>query len=241
MNQGNMQNRIRQITPEEISQAQQLKQLSPEELQKTQVLNLKDVEEAVRYEKKNSRKPVIIITIIGILFLVMGTTFQIIPKLSSKENRAIEKRERRDTSDELLKNFVPEKTSMNCFMEGKNGLDGTDTKFTITYSFENKKLIGFTKMFNVNQTIGNPAGQEAIANYLTGYQSLLNPIPGYQISVVPNGNGFVTTVQVDFKTINLMNLAPIQQQHFSTSIDYAMDTAYNTIKNDMIAKGYNCN
>ena len=46
-------------------------QMTPEELQRTQVINLKDVEEVVRIEKRTSKKPAIIVAIIG-LALVMG-------------------------------------------------------------------------------------------------------------------------------------------------------------------------
>ena len=41
--------------------------MTQEELQKTQVLNLKDVEEAARFERITSKKPAIIVATIGLV------------------------------------------------------------------------------------------------------------------------------------------------------------------------------
>ena len=55
MNQNNQN--VRQITPEEIAQAEGLpKPMTPEELQKTQILNLNELENTIRFEKITSKK-----------------------------------------------------------------------------------------------------------------------------------------------------------------------------------------
>ena len=56
-----------------------------EELQRTQVLNLKDVEETVKYEKSISKKPAMIIAIIGAIFLTLGSTLQIAKTMKKSE------------------------------------------------------------------------------------------------------------------------------------------------------------
>ena len=61
MNQNDMNNQPRMVTPEEI---QQVNHISPEELQETQVLNLRDVQEAMKFEKRTSKKPAIILGIV---------------------------------------------------------------------------------------------------------------------------------------------------------------------------------
>ena len=88
MNQNNYQG-IRQVTPEEIAQAQGIP-LTHEELQKTQVLNLKEFSETVRFEKLTSKKPAIILAVIGALLITFGTTFQIAESLSKKAQPVIE-------------------------------------------------------------------------------------------------------------------------------------------------------
>ena len=65
MNQ-NMQ--VRQISQEEVDIARGVKQqMTPEELQRTQVLNFQDVEDLANFEKRTSKKPAIIIAILGII------------------------------------------------------------------------------------------------------------------------------------------------------------------------------
>ena len=68
----------------------------------------------------------------------------------------------------------------------------------------------------------------------------MNPTDGYQIEVVPNGEGLLVTVVVDFKTLDLTLLNPTQQNHFSTSVDYPLETAKETIQTDMVTKGLIC-
>ena len=91
MNQNDMRNQPRAVSPEEI---ERVNKLSPEELQKTQVLNLKDVEEAVRIEKRTSKKPAIILGIVGITLLLFGSGFQIATALKEKkqEESVVEQR-----------------------------------------------------------------------------------------------------------------------------------------------------
>jgi hypothetical protein len=237
MNQNNI-HRIRQVTPEEVAQVQRVP-LTQEELQKTHVLNLQEVQEAVRFEKMTSKKPAIFVAVIGFLLITFGTTFQVSQTLSANrakqnkvEQRSIEKEEP-IVEKEIMK-------SLKCSLNSFNNADGTDTAFTVLYNFTNNKLVGFTKTFHIAVTPGSTVGTTTVQAYLKNYQAFLNQLEGYQISVNPVDNGLVTTVIVDYNLLDLTTVPEIQQTHFSTKIDYAIDTPYETIEQDMKNNNYTC-
>ena len=211
----------------------QIEGMTQEELQKTQVLNLQEVEEAVRYEKRTSKKPAIIAGIIGVFLLLLGGSYQVIHTYMAKqeEARMIEKR----------KTAVEVKTeTMVCSRTTLGNANGTDNVFTIKYILEDGKLIEFTKSFSVTPTPGNPIGAQGIAGYLQAYKSFMNPTNGYKISVVENDKGFVTTVEVDLEKLSMDNLNPQQQKHQSTSVEYQFNTPREEIETDMTTQGFTC-
>lgn len=237
MNQNNIQ-RIRQVTPQEVAQARGIK-LTQEELQKTHVLNLQEVKEAVRYEKMTSKKPAIFVAIVGALLIAFGTSFQVAKTMSSNANNKIEQRNTAKSEETPITKEV-KSTSLTCQLLSPNNEDGTDTTFSIIYNFKNDKLINFTKTFNVTITPGSTIGSTTIQSYLKAYQAFLNQLSGYQISVNPTDNGFITIVNVNYSLLNIQQLPEVQQTHFSTKVDYAMDTSYTQISQDMLNNGFTC-
>ena len=235
----------RQISPEEVLQVQnpkqyqqqQQQQMTQQELQRTQVLNIDELEKTVRFEKISSKKPAIIVAAIGILFLTFGTTFQVASNLKGSS-----KVEKRDIAEEVVeKNDVkPATTNLNCNIAATNQADGTDTVYSILYTFEDNKLVGFKKVYTITPTPGNPLGAATVQNYIIGYQPFLNPIDGYQISVIPTGEGLVVTVEVDYTKLDLTLLNPTQQNHFTTKLDYPLETAKEKIQTDMVTNGLIC-
>ena len=238
MNQSNIQGGVRQITPEEIAQAQG-RQLTPEELQKTQVLNLQAVEEVVKFEKRTSKKPALIVAIIGVLLLTLGTTFQIATTLKARKNARIEQRriEERLAKQQKEEVKIPDLTCVETLL---NNIDGTDTVLTNVYEFDEDGLIRFSKEFQIQQTVGNPAGAITVQNYITNYQPFINPIDGYQITVVPNATGLVVNVKVDFTKLDVTALNPIQLTHKSTSLDFAMGTSKEKVQSTLTSAGAIC-
>ena len=204
-------------------------------LQRTQVLNLKEFEEVARFEKRTSRKPAVLFAVLGFLLIAFGMAFQMKDSLTSREAAKVEKRK---VSKEVV--TTPKETSLECTLTNLNNADGTDTVYTIDYHFLDQKLTGFTKMFTATATVGAELGPVSIQNYLNAYPAFLNPIEGYQISAVPIVNGVVVTVIVDFDTLDLLKLNPKQQEHFSTSIDYPLDTELGQIQQEMFAGGFQC-
>ena len=59
-------------------------QLTKEELTKTQVLNLTTLENVAKYEKKVSKKPALILAVIGMLCIFSGFTYMGIENAMNK-------------------------------------------------------------------------------------------------------------------------------------------------------------
>ena len=232
----NMQNQqsqqVRQVTPEEVKRTQ----MSSRELQETQVLNLKDVQEIARIERRTSKKPAIIVAIVGMFFLCIGTSFKIFENLKSREPK-IEKGVVQEKKKEVLVS-----TELKCSKIVLNNPDATDTIFDISYNFKENKLVGFTKVFSINAIANNPASSQTMQSYSIGYQSFLNQLDGYSITVIPNQDltQIISTVKVDLTKLDLTKLPEVQQTHFSTKIDYVVGTDRSTIENDMVTQGFTC-
>ena len=238
MNQ-NMQ--VRQVSQEEVDIARGVKQqMTPEELQRTQVLNLQDVEELADFERRTSKKPAIIIGLLGIFSILCGgglTAYQSLnAKMVADTTKKVEKRE--------IQNKVeaqPAVTNVNCVFVSPNNADGTDTVFTVNYNFVDGELANFTKQFDITATPGNPNGQAGVLGYVEGYKPFTISIDGYSVVVThDNGNKLTAITTVDFDKLNMGQFPEFQQNHFSTSIDYTVGYAQDKVQADLISKGYQC-
>ena len=209
-----------------------------EELQRTQVLNLKDVEETVRFEKSISKKPAMIIAIIGAIFLTLGSTLQIAKTMKKSVEPKVEKRE--ISKEKEIQTVAP--VILECQNIQLNNPDGTNITFTIDYTFNNYKLTNFTKKYSIAAIEGNQVGLQTIQQYIVGYRDFMNPVNGYTISVTPNETQTVLTaaVSADLEKIDMTTFPEMQKNHISTSIDYQKDTAFLTIQSDMSSKGFTC-
>lgn len=209
-----------------------------EELQRTQVLNLKDVEETVRFEKSISKKPAMIIAIIGAIFLTLGSTLQIAKTMKKSVEPKVEKRE--ISKEKEIQTVAP--VILECQNVQMNNPEGTNATFTIDYTFSNYKLTSFTKKYVLEVIEGNQIGPQTIQQYIVGYRDFMNPVNGYSISVTPNETQTVLTavVSADLEKIDMTTFPEMQKNHISTSIDYQKDTAFLTIQSDMSSKGFTC-
>jgi len=209
-----------------------------EELQRTQVLNLKDVEETVKYEKSISKKPAMIIAIIGAIFLTLGSTLQIAKTMKKSVEPKVEKRE--ISKEKEIQTVAP--VILECQNIQMNNPDGTNITYTINYTFNNYKLTNFTKKYSIAAIEGNQVGLQTIQQYIVGYRDFMNPVNGYTISVTPNETQTVLTavVSADLEKVDMTTFPEMQKNHISTSIDYQKDTAFLTIQSDMSSKGFTC-
>ena len=214
----------------------EIQQLTPEELQKTQVLNLQELEETIKFEKRTSKKPAIIVAIIGILSIAIGSSVYTINTLAAKkEESMVQKKEVIEEKEEV------KTTTLTCENIKLNREDGTDTILKVIYHFENDKIISFTKTYTMEQTKGNEKGAETVEIYKKAYQPFLNPTIGYQITLSPKGTtGMMITVNVDYKKLDMTTLNGIQKTNEATSVDYPKDSTKINIQTDMLSKGFTC-
>jgi len=211
-----------------------VEQMTQEELQKTQVLNLKDVEEVARIEKRTSKKPAIIVAAIGIFSILIGSTIPFTQSLTAKD---VEEPKRKV---ENKKTLISE-SYLNCTFTTLNNTDGTDTVLNTKLTFSYNKLTKMTKTFSINPTVGNPKGPQRVKKYITDYQKFLNPATtGYQVSLNQVEKGIVVSTDVDLLTFDPVSLPEINKSHFSTNVDYQVNTEKEFIYNDLVSKGFTC-
>lgn len=225
---------VRQITPEEIAQAEGLpKPMTQEELQKTQILNLNELENTIRFEKITSKKPAIILAALGVFLLIFGATFQIATSLSSNKNK-IQKR-KVDKTPQVVE------TSLSCVKTTLNNPDGTDTVYNVDYYFENDKLSSEIKEYKYTAIANNPTGESTVKTKLDTYQKLLLSSNGYQVNTNTNDpKELKIIVQIDYHSLDLTTIPQDNQNDDLTKVTYKRDTDSNTIKNDMLSKGFTC-
>lgn len=213
-------------------QVQNTNQMTPEELQRTQVINLKDLEEVVRIEKKTSKKPAIIIAIIGLALLMGGTGTQIAASLKEKklEERAIEQR-REDSV---------KKTSLTCSQNKLNNADGTDVVYSFRYEFEDDKVIKANKMVSVTVTPGKDKGKDTIKKLKENYEKNKLSITGYENSLSSTEKGFVLVTKIDYRRLKVDDVKVTQLKDLATTVDYEEGALKNTILEDMATKKFTC-
>lgn len=219
-----------------IEKTNQTQQMSHEELQKTQVLNLKDVEEAARYEKVTSKKPAIIVAVLGIISILAGTAFPMVQSLTTAKEP--EKKTERKVEKKKLLNT---ESKLNCTLTMLNNPDGTDSILNVLLNFNYDKLTKVTKTYTVNPTVGNSLGQSIINTYTTAYQQFLtSTIVGYQMSVTPINNGVIITSTVNYSLFDPSTLPELHRGNIATSVEYQAGTDKNAINSDIIKKGFTC-
>ena len=217
-------NEVRQISDEEIRQ-----ELTKEQLQQTQVLNYKEVQKAIHFEKITSKKPALIVAIIGVIALVFGGSLQVAKTLNAKPQN-IQQRN-------IIQNV--EVKNLNCVKTTLNNPDDTDTVYNVTYKFENDKLVGVTKEYNVSAVTGKAEGNKSIEKYITEYEELINLSPGYKIDISSVNNSAITVkVVIDYKKLDLTKLNDNQSTKFFTKVDYSKNTTYESIKKDALDNGF---
>ena len=137
----------------QMQQQVQKQQMTEEELQRTQVLNFDTFKQVARYEKISSKKPAIIVALIGILAIVIGGTYPIVQsqmakkEQESKSSVQARKKEKKSVATELV-----------CTQSTSLVANGLDQAISIKYNFIDNKLTSFTKELTLTVTAGSTTG-----------------------------------------------------------------------------------
>lgn len=208
--------------------------LTKEELTRTQVLNLTDLENIAKYEKKVSKKPAIVLAVIGMLCIFSGFTYMGVAKIMN-ENPETGK-------SAVYRKEVPEDdNTITCNYTQLGNSDGTDMVVKMTLHLEDGKLQNYEKTMTVMPTEGNEVvGMPTIQVLLPAYQAF-EPmlIPGYIIKSLPEKTGFKTDVKIDLTQLDI-TLLNAHQANVSTKVEFSLNDTKSMIMTKASALGYLC-
>ncbi len=221
---------------------QKVHQVTPEELQKTLVLNLADFEETARIERMTSKKPALIVALLGVFSIALGFSFPLVQSFSAREkveDTIVENREEYEveTEEEIIPSNIDVVT---CTFE-KMVEDGTHVISIADLSFRDGVIVSFTRTTTVNPIPGNGFGPSMVQTYNNMIQPLLIQIEGYGVTIQPTTEGgtqIVTTA--DYDSLDFTIFPQKNQTHFTTSVDYATNTPKEQVLPDMATRGYIC-
>ena len=217
-------------------QEKKQQRLLKEELTKTQVLNLKDLEKVAAYEKKTSKKPAILLAVLGTFLIASGAAYTPVMDILYREPEVEKASVSKKTLPEPV-NDAKLNEGLICTYDVLNGPNGIDTKMVVNLHFTNGKLTSYDKIMDVLPSIGKETeGIVTIQNLLAAYQNYEQAtISGYSIKSVSKGAGFETKVVVDLEKLDPSTLPnnysdkPITRNDFllNDTLDIALTRSKN--------------
>ena len=211
--------------------------ISTEELAKTQVLNLDDVQKLAKYEKLISKKPALIVALIGAFSIIVGTSAQVVVSLSKANEPApmptvtnkisTEKKEK-------VEDLICSQTTVN---------EGAEIIIKTTYDVEyrDNKMSKYTKTTDVTPT--NATSVNALTSIQNGQVAFKTmesfSTTGYKIVVSSKETGYQVLVTVDPNTLDATKLAPEVQTNQFVNANISKEQTKDQIKG--LLQGYNCN
>lgn len=220
--------------------------MSAEELAKTQVLNLNDVEELANYEKTVSKKPAIVVGILGLFALSIGMFY---PKIvafldNSKDKNVVYNRV--DKDDEAIynsKSLNEENlnTQLTCMKAILANPDGTDLNLTYNFNFVNNALQSYTKLaiYNINAT--NPNGTVTVDNLYNTFTAISQiPIVGYYLQTSKTSNGLTVSMNADLTKFSPTTLPDTHKTYTISNVEYALNTTKEIITTTSETNGFTC-
>ncbi len=208
----------------------QQKKLEREELTKTQVLNLLELEKVAKYERQTSKKPALILGILGVLFLISGFVYN--PLVAAIKDIYQEEPlvAHRETKDKI--------TNIKCTYDYKDLTANGTSQLNINLSLENNRLFNYVKTLKVKPV----TGQESILNDIkTKYKAFeVNKIKGYNILTVTKDNNLETVVMIDLEQLDLTTFPEDYQKDPVTRIEFSIGDSLEIIQTKAKALGYAC-
>ena len=217
--------------------SQRNQQLSDEELQRTQVLNLQDFKETARIERISSKKPAVIVALLGVCLIAIGLTFPAMQSLAARRSAEKSKQEIEQRKQDIVEVKVEKAT---CHFESLNNPNGTDENINITYTFEDNKLIASTKAYILTKSATATSEPAELSSYLAALQSFLIRLDGYNVSVQTVSNGSITTTEVDYKKVDLTQIPAAHQSNYRFNVLFEKDATKEDVMLGMANAGYRC-
>ena len=211
--------------------------ISTEELAKTQALNLDDVQKLAKYEKLISKKPALIVALIGAFSIIVGVSAQTVVSLSKANEPAPMPRVTNKVSTEkkeTVENVICSQTTVN---------EGAEINIKTTYDVEyrDNKMIKYTKTTDVTPT--NATSVNALTSVQNGqvaFKAMESfSTTGYKLVVSSKESGYEVLVTIDPNTLDATKLAPEVQTNQFVSANITKDLTKDQVK--AMLQGYTCN
>lgn len=215
------------------------------ELTKTLVLNFNEVEDIAKFEKKTSKKPAIIIAIIGLFAIFTGVVYPSVYSMVKKDNNISSDSKLRENTEVV--NISDGLTCMKTDTDSVNLLTNTTT---YKFKFDKNGLSNYEKILNIAST--NPSLVET-PKVMIDINSMVDPliitpITGYTLyksmkndaTNVNIVNNYTVKLVVDFTTFNSNSLSDQYNANDFFRVIYKKGDSFNNIKNSLSNMGYNC-
>ena len=217
--------------------------LAKEELTKTQVLNLSELERVANYERRTSKKPAAILAILGVMLITLGLSYNSIVNVFS--DTPVKEKDKTVSHKEVEKVEKPVSPvgTMNCTYTSLAAPEGYDTTVNMTLIFNNGALKNYTKIMNVETTLGQEAlAATTVPNLKAAYHQTFDhlTIPGYQIVTNAKTVGFETIVSLDLTTLDITQLNAYHALNVVTKAEFALDDTEEMVMTKATALGYVC-
>ena len=224
--------------------------MSAEELAKTQVLNLSDVEKLANYEKKVSKKPAIVLGVIGLFVLSIGMFYPKVTAFLAKDkdegviyNRVDDKIDDavNNNDNTTTSNQVNLNSQLTCTKTTLAAPDGTDTTLTYNLSFIDNALQSYTKLAIINPNSTNPAGVATVDGLYNGFLSFSQvPVNGYYLQVTKNSSGIAVNVNIDLTKLDVMSFPETHKTNSVSNVEFNLNATKDVVSNMLATGGFNC-
>ncbi len=211
-------------------------QKESENLAKTQVLNLEMVEEVANYEKKTSKKPAVIVALIGLFLIGSGVALPI-AMTAFQGNKNVQERKAVEEKDSLLQDKI-----LSCSYIQLNDSYGTKVAYTLTLNFTENQLKEYVKKMTVTSVEGKEKVAEPVIanlfNVYKGYESV--QINGYSIFTSSISKGMQSQLSIDLEQLEKSKLTDLYQKDNFANVEFDLNMTYDSVRTALQQSGYTC-
>ena len=224
-----------------------------EELTRTQVLNLQELERAANYEKKTSKKPAIVLAILGVFSISLGISYPgITNMLSSREvddtptvSESREEENTEATEDATTTNSL----TLNCSISQPNVAESTVVNTSYSFQFlETGTLTNYVKTMDIAVSAPVAVTPASIVSLDTALANLKQTvIAGYTLETTPTASttpnvvdGYTAKLTVDFASFNSQTLTALHTSNVFANVEFSNQDTKDTITTRLTQQGFTC-
>ena len=196
-------------------------------------------EQLAKYEKVISKKPALIVALVGAFSIIVGTSAQVVVSLSkANEPAPMPKVTNKVTTKkvETVENLICSQTTVNAGAE-------ISIKTTYDVEYRENKMVTYTKTTDVTPTSTTSVNAlTSIQNGLVTFKAFESSSKdGYKLVVSNKESGYQVLVTIDPNKIDNSKLTPEISGNQFVNADITKDQAKDQVKTNLTNAGYTCN